>query len=450
MSESLLEIGSRAAEMAQKLGADQVEAYVASSHSFSIEVENSSIKSASERRDAGIGIRSVVRKGIGFAYVTTILEADLIEAAERSVALAKASLPDPDFVSLPTASESYPTIEGLVDPAIGKLTSDEAASMLIRAVEATKVSVGGVTVAIEGSITTSKSTRAIVNSLGIEGTRSSSSIFLYAYPTVKTEDDQNSSFEYQVSRKLKDIDPEWIGTNAGKNAIANLGGKTVENGGDMPIILSPLAVGTILGNGFGGAINAEEVQYGRSYISDALGKEIASQTLEIVDNALLPSGIGSRPFDAEGYPSRRTVLLDNGVLKSLLHNSYSANKDQVENTGNASRASYSGIPSISTSNMVITPGKGSLDDLISEIDKGVYIRNTWDRPNMTTGDLSAMVAEGFYIEQGSLSHPVKNTLVGINMSDVLRRVYLVGEDTRVTSSVVSPSIVIESAKVTSG
>jgi PmbA protein len=122
----------------------------------------------------------------------------------------------------------------------------------------------------------------------------------------------------------------------------------------------------------------------------------------------------------------------------------------VENTGNASRPSYSGLPSISPSNLVIAPGKGTLDDLISEIKKGILLRYTGDRPNMTTGDLSAMVMEGHYIEDGAIEHSVKNTLVGINMRDLLKRVHRVGADVRVTSTVVTPSIVVESAKVTSG
>ncbi|MCK5303270.1 MAG: hypothetical protein KAJ96_09030, partial [Candidatus Thorarchaeota archaeon] len=96
------------------------------------------------------------------------------------------------------------------------------------------------------------------------------------------------------------------------------------------------------------------------------------------------------------------------------------------------------------------PGKGSLDDLVSEIKKGILFMYTGDRPNMTTGDLSAMVMEGHYIKDGAIEHPVKNTLVGINMRDLLQRVHRVGADVRVTSTVVTPSIVVESARVTSG
>jgi len=449
MKNQLLEVAEAALKKAESMGAEQSEVYISSSRSFSIEVENSSIKGAHEKRDDGCGIRTVVGKGVGFAYVTTLLKEDIEEAARKSVELAKSSIPDPAFVSLPSYEGSYSEVKGLFDKKIESLTSDDAADLVLRIVDATKAELEGVNSAIEAYVRASTGWKTVMNSLGISGSASSTSAWLYSYPTVKAEGDQNSSYEFQLSRKLSEINPEWIGQTAARNALANLGGSTIE-GGDLPVIFTPLAVGTIIGGGFGGAVNAEEVQYGRSYIADALGEEIGSVNLEIVDNALLPGGIGSYAFDAEGYPSQTTEILSKGVLKNLLHNSYTANKDQVDNTGNASRPSYSGTPSISTSNLIIRPGKGSLEDLITETGKGIICRNTGDRPNMTTGDLSAMVMEGSYFEDGAIKHSVKNTLIGINMRDLIRRVRLVGEDVRVGSSVVSPSIVIEKAKITSG
>ncbi|MBE0526153.1 MAG: hypothetical protein IH631_04375, partial [Candidatus Thorarchaeota archaeon] len=110
----------------------------------------------------------------------------------------------------------------------------------------------------------------------------------------------------------------------------------------------------------------------------------------------------------------------------------------------------SGLPHISTSNLILTPGKGTLDDFISEMDKGIVCRNTGDRPNMTTGELSAMVMEGYYVENGEIQHPLKNTLIGINMKDLLKKVTQVGNDSRTTSTMITPTFVIESANITSG
>jgi len=449
LTKRLLDIGERTVKLAEKMGAEQVEVYLAKSRAYEIEAENNAIKGASEQRDAGIGIRTVIGKKIGFAYVTTLDEDDISEAISHSLSLAKASLEDPDFVTLPSSGGAYHKAKNLFDNKVDTLSSEEAARLLIRTIDATKENLEGMDFAIEAAISSASSFNAIVNNLGIAMAESRTSVSLYAYPVIKEGEDQTASYEYQISRDLKDIDPEYIGETAAALAIGFLRPKTIE-GGTMPVIFEPLGANSILGRGLAGAVNAEEVQMGRSYIADAYGERIASESLEIIDDGTIPGGLGTRTFDAEGYVSQRTPIIESGVLKNLLHNSYTANKDGVENTGNAARPSYSGLPRISTSNFILSPGKGTLDDFISEMKKGIVCRNTGDRPNMTTGDLSAMVMEGYYIENGEIQYPLKNTLIGINMKDLLTGISQVGSDSRVTFSMITPSFVIDSANITSG
>jgi len=449
VDEALLDIGTKAIKLAEKMGADQAEVYVAKSRSYEIEAENNSIKGASEERDAGIGIRTVIGKKIGFAYVTTLDARDIEEAITNSLNLAKASIEDPDFVTLPSSVGSYQQAKNIFNKEVDELSSDEAAFLLIRTIDATKEKLAGKNYAIESAIQSSSSSSAIVNSLGIAMAESKTWISLYSSPVIKDGGDQTASYEYQISRNLKDIDPEYIGMKAAELALGFLHPKAIESG-EMPVIFAPLGASTVLGHGFAGAVNAEEIQMGRSYIGDAFGESIASEALEIIDDGTIPGGLGTRTFDAEGYRTQRTPIIESGVLKNLLHNSYTSNKDRVDNTGNAARPSYSGLPRISTSNFIVTPGKGTLDDFIAEMDKGVVCRNTGDNPNMTTGELSAMIMEGYYVENGEIQHPLKNTLIGINMKDLLQRVSQVGSDSRTTFSMVTPSFVIESANVTSG
>ena len=449
MTKQLTDLAEKTVKVAERLGAEQAEVYIGSTRSFSIDVENNAIKSAAERRDAGCGIRCVFGKKIGFAYVTTLNGDDIENALRRSISLAKASVADPDFVSLPGPESRYPVVKDLFDKGVEGLTADEAADLIAGCLDAAKEPLHGRKYAIQADLSTSSGSRAIANSLGVSQSAESTSITMYSEVTIKEQADQTSSYEYLVSRALREINPEWIGRTASENALRNLGAKTIE-GGDMSVIMTPLAVSTVVGSGFADAVNAEEVQQGRSYISDAIGSEVASDELHIVDDGLLKGGVGSRAFDAEGALSQRTQVLKGGVLRSLLHSSYTANKDRVPNTGNASRPSYAGMPMIATTNFVIEPRRGMLEDLVSEVKKGVLCMNTFDRPNMTTGDLSAMVSEGFYIEGGELRQGVKSTLIGINMRDLLKRVIRVGADTRATGRMVTPSIVIDSAKITSG
>ena len=449
MLRPLLTIGEKAIRLAERLGADQAEAYLAQSKSFEIAAENNAIKSASETRDAGIGIRTIVGKKIGFAYVTTLNDSDIEETVADSMSLARASIADPDFVTLPNSESSYRSARGIFDRELDRLTSEATADLLIRAIDACKESLDKWNHAIEAAVQSSSGVSAVVNSLGIAKSERKTSISLYAYPIIKDGQDQTASYEYQVSRRLSEINPEWVGTNAAELARGFMRPKTID-GGKMPVLFAPLGASAILGRGLADAINADEVQMGRSFIADALGEGIASEKLEIVDDGLLPGGIGTRSFDAEGYPSQRTSVIKDGVLKSLLHNSYTANKENVDNTGNACRPSYSGLPDISTTNFAVSPGKGDFDELISELDEGVVCRNTGDSPNLTTGDLSAMISEGYYVKNGEIQHSLKNTLIGINMRDLLKRISRVGNDSRTTFSMITPSIVIEGASITSG
>ncbi|RLI50254.1 MAG: hypothetical protein DRO73_03725 [Candidatus Thorarchaeota archaeon] len=449
MSERGLEAAEFAVKRAESLGADQAEAYVGISRTFSIDVENSAIKSAAEKRDAGCGVRCVVAGRVGFAYVTTLDDNDITQAVTNALSLARVSVPDPDFSTLPSVTGSSPRVNGLYDRAMAEIDSESATEIVTRVVDSTAAGLEGRDFAIEAQVKVHTRHVAVANSLGIHHSYEGTFGYVYSSPTIKVDGEQTSTFDYEISRRLNRLNPEAVGKRVAEMVLSMLGARSIE-GGTLPVILEPEAVSVILGSGFGAAVNAEEVQFGRSYISDALGDEIASLELTIVDDALLEGGVGSRPFDAEGVFSQRTVILEKGVLKSLLHNSYTSQKDGVENTANASRGSYMNLPSISTSNFVVRSERGSVDDLVQEFGRGVICRDTGDRPNMTTGDLSAMIMEGFYFENGDIKHPLKNTLIGINMRDLLKRVVRVGGDVRQTSGAITPSIVIESATVTSG
>lgn len=119
-------------------------------------------------------------------------------------------------------------------------------------------------------------------------------------------------------------------------------------------------------------------------------------------------------------------------------------------TGNATRSSYRANPTIGASNLVITPGKLTCNEMISKVNKGVLCTFTFDRLNFVTGELSAMVMEGFLLSKGEVQHALKNTLFGITMKDLLKRVIQVGSDVENRENVQTPSILIESAKITSG
>lgn len=457
MEQELFDLGVQIIKDAEKHGADQVEAYLTSRKKIIVQVERGAIKTAEEKLDVGCAIRAIVDKKLGFSYASTRDPSDIQTLTKEAVMLAKVSLPDAALHGFPMHSGSYPDPGGLHDLELSQMSMEAAIELVLRAVDACRAVLSTRKVLIGAGLEIDSTLTVITNSLGIDGAYQATLIDLSTDPTIKEGNSQASSFEFQISRNLSGIDSEWIGETAATNTAHLLNPKTIQ-GGELPVIFTPMAVEWLFGLGFAQACNAEEIQMKRSYLSDSLHQPIAPQHFEISDNALLPSGNQSRPFDAEGYPSQKTGIITEGLLERFLHNSYTAHKAQVDNTGNASRSPprgsvgspYQNTPTIAPSNLVIAPGRGTLEDLIAETGKGVLCRCTFDRPNPSTGDLSALVMEGFFVDKGEVQHPVKNTLIGINMRDFFLGVSSVGADTRPLRRVVSPSIVIKSAKITSG
>ena len=449
LKQELIDLGNHVISNAEKLGATQVEAYLESTRTINVKIEKGTIRMAAEKLDAGCGMRVALGNQLGVSYVTSVLEKDLEQSAQDAISAARASVADPDFKSFISTQSSYPTVKGLFDKELDQIDSEQAVEIIMRAVQASKEVSGKERNLIEGGFTAESKTRVVVNSQGVSGLSSATKAELDVSSAIGTGDDQCSSWEDLNSRDLASINPEVIGAKSARNALALRGAKSMESG-DLPLILTPRALWAVLGTGFVNALNARQIQDGKSYLVDSLGLQIASSELEITDNGILPEALGSRPFDAEGFPSMSTPLIDSGILMSYLHDSYSSSKDDVPSTGSAKRSSYRATPTIGASNLVVTPGTSTLDEMISEVKKGVLCTFTFDRPNFVTGELSAMIMEGFLILKGEVQHALKNTLFGITMQDLLKKTIQIGSDVENRAQVITPSIFVESAKITSG
>jgi len=448
LKQELLELGAQLINQAKKLGANQVEAYLESTRIIEVKVEKGLIRLAAEKQDSGCGIRVAVGNQLGVSYVTSILEKDMAQAAQDAISAARASVSDPNFKSFTQVQTSYPTVKGLFDKELNQIGCEQAVEIMTRAVQASREVSGKERNLIIGGFTAESKTKVVVNSQGVNGISSETKTELEVYSAIGARGKQCSSREDQNSRVLAAIDPEKIGEMSAQNALELRGAKSMD-GGDMPLILTPRALWAVLGTGFVDALDARQVQDGKSYLVDSLGTQIASSELEITDNGILPGALGSRPFDAEGFPSQSTSLINSGILQNYLHDSYSSGKASVENTGNATRSSYRDIPSIGSSNLVVTPRGPTLDEMISEMNNGVLCTFTLDRPNFVTGELSAMIMEGFHISKGEIKHALKNTLFGTTMQDLLKKTILIGSDVESRGNVLSPPIMVESAKITS-
>ncbi|MFW9994305.1 MAG: TldD/PmbA family protein [Candidatus Odinarchaeota archaeon] len=444
----IVDAGERLMKLAEQ-AAGESEAFITVKNTHKSTYENGNMKIASEIIDAGCGVRSIIDGKTGFAHVTTLEKEELKKTLEQAISNAKSACSDPGFKSLPGRNDLQ-NIRDIYDPAINSLQPEQIVQILMRTVNSSKEELVDYKTVYYAEISAITTWKSICNTSGMSVFSKETEMWLVADCTIKQSGKQANSTEFKGARKIDLLDPEQLGKKAAIKTRDLLGAKKTENG-YMPVLFTPDSVETLFGRrGLARALKATEVQQKNSYLVDAMGEVLACEALEITDDALLPGGLNSRPFDDEGVASTKTEIISKGVLKSLLYDSYSACKDKTMNTANAKRKNYSDMPEIAPSNLIISPGQGSQQDLISEIKEGILCQATGDVPDLLTGNLSALVFEGFYIKQGEIKYPVKNTLIGTNILDLMNNVMIIGNDAREVFSVRSPSIIVDSCKITSG
>ncbi|MFX0133628.1 MAG: TldD/PmbA family protein [Candidatus Hodarchaeota archaeon] len=447
----LINLGEKAIKQMQKDGIDQSEFCIIKSREISIEIERGSIKYSKEMTDFGCSIRAIKNGCLGFSFTTSITPKSISQLIKRVEKLAKVGLQDPDFKSLPIPKK-IPQVYGTYDSNIANLDVFEAVELILDLLDYAIIDKR--IHSINSSLNCSYEQTFIMNSLGVEAIEENknghTSITIYAEITAKQGQEMSSGFEFQNGRFIKEINVEKIGKNAAKLAIDSLGAKNIKTC-ELPIVFHPIALYNIFSTAIGNAVNAESIQYGRSYFMDKINKEIAIKNFEVKDDGTYIkngiAGLGTSAFDGEGTPQQKTQVIKKGILKNYLHNSYTAGKANIESTGNASRGNFRRIPTISPTNLIIKPDNGNIDNLISETKNGILVIWTGDRPNLATGEFSGLIGAGFKIENGEIAFPLKQTMIGINMLDFFQRIDRIGNDLRQISHIITPSIRINKGKI---
>lgn len=443
----LLEYCKKLVDETLKLDVDACDAYGVDVRTLKIELEKGAIKTAKAIHDAGIGVRAIFKGSMGYSY-TASLDVDLSDIAQKAAKAAKAGFPDPDFKDLPRPSK-YPNPQRLYDSKIASLTPEELidlCSSLAKKAEIDKVY--SVNIAIESSVFKC----FIANSNGVEGIEEGTYLSLRAYVTAKEGTNMSSSYEGDAVRLLSDLNPEKLVLKAAEDAVKGLNAKHYKTT-RTSVILAEKVLLTVIAEGLASALNADLVQRGRSYLALKINTKIGIDELTVVNDGLLDGGLLTRKFDVEGTPKQKYALIERGVVRNLLHNSYTAGKAGVESTGNATRSGgdldFRGQVTIAPSNIIVEVGDWSLSEMIQEVRDGLLILNTYDTPNIATGDLSAMITQGYIIEKGEVTMPVKQTLFAINLLDLVKNIKAIGKERTKHFNLYSPPILVSDVQVSS-
>lgn len=435
----MIHTASQATRYARRAGADEVEAYCVTDRSVSINTKLDHIEHARETFTRGIGIRTIVSGAVGFS--STNHEDRVKEASELAVRSARASQPDPDWSGLPDRS-SYQTVHGVFDRRLAEIELSDCvrlASDLIRGVASTGAS------PTSGGLAVSTGTVHIQNTNGIEHTEEATSIAASIECTVKDGAAVSTAYDFDVSRNL-DIDTYEIGVHAGELARRSLRGGKIGTA-KAAVLLRPLAIADILEYAFVPSLSADNVQKGRSMLSE-IGAGVASDGLDIFDDGLRAGGIGTSQADDEGTPSRKTEVIEDGILKGHLYDAYTAGKADggIASTGNALRAGYAGTPSIDPRNLVLEYPSG---DLIAETENGVLVHSVIGAhtANQYSGDFSIEARNSFLVENGEIKRPIKSLMIAGNVFDLLKKIDGAGTDVRAVGGIVVPTVRVSEMQV---
>jgi len=275
---------------------------------------------------------------------------------------------------------------------------------------------------------------------GFAGRFRASSFALSVTPVAVQNGHMERDYWYSAGRKLSALEsPEAIGREAARRACRRLGARKQATA-EVPVVFDPETAGSLL-RALAVAASGPSLYRGTSFLMGALGERLAAASVTIVDDPLIPGGLASRPFDGEGLPSRRTVLVDRGVLTSYLLDTYSARKLGLPATGHASREDGGGV-TVGYTNLYLEPGPHTPEEIIRSVDRGLYLTELIGfGVNFVTGDYSRG-AVGFWIENGERAYPVEEITIAGNLRQMLQDIELIGHDLHFRDQTAAPTLKI--------
>lgn len=439
---SAIDIVQRAVRRALDAGAHSADAALAEGDSFEARVRGHEIDFVKQARERVLGIRTFVAGpgGLRTALTSTSdLAPDTVDRmAAETVALARATAPDPT-AGLPDegfASE-LPDL-ALLAP------EDRSVSVEARIEDARRAEAAAR--ALDRRITNSEGTQigtgfrrsTYANSAGFAGSYESASHSLFCEPLAQQNGAMQRDYWMTAARRLDGLEePAAVGRHAAERALRRLDARPVPTC-EVPVLFEPMVARSLLGQ-LASCLSGGAIYRQASFLQDRMGDAIASELVTVIDDGRLPGGLGSRPFDGEGLPTRRNVLVAGGRLQSWLLDSYSGRKLGLPSTGNASRGA-AGAPGPGPTNLWLEPGTRSPEEILRGTERGLLVTELIGMGfHPVTGDYSRGAA-GLWIEDGRPVHAVEEITIAGNLGDMLAAVDAVGNDLVWLGAIAAPTL----------
>jgi len=439
MRTELDDLLSRVVCRAEKKGATGADAVATEYTESSVRVRLGDVEEIQRSHQRHLGVRVLIGQRQAISSSSDLRPSALDRLVDETVEMARVIANDP-AAGLPSpglTGASFTNATTLYDPAIESIDIQDGVDWA-KAAEDAAMGDARITNCEGATFGFTAAKRHYAASGGVEGSYRTSSFSGWVVPVASQAGLMERDYWYTTRRMLCDIDtPEAVGKKASELALRRLGAiqpKTAH----VPVVFDSRTASALVGH-IARALSGYAIYRGSSYLVDRIGQRIASDAITLVDDGTLPGLMGTKPYDGEGIPTRRTVVVDRGQLQGYLFDAYSARKCSLQSTGNAAR-SISDAPTVAPTNLHLQPGTASLDDMLEGIQSGLYVTELIGfGVNLTTGDYS-QGASGLWIENGRLSHAVAEVSIAGNLLTMLQSVDCVGADLDRYRSVSSPSL----------
>src|SRR6195256_6096890 len=443
----LREIAQDIVRRAMAGGATAAECVVREGDEFSTLVRLGQVETLKESGSKSIGVRVFSGQRAASTYSSDFSREGLDRMVKSALELSKITSEDP-FGGIPDPSQlgSLSGDLALYHEDVYSLPGSDRINYARRAEKAALDFDPRIKNSEGGSFDAATGHKVLANSHGFVGEYRRSYCSVAAVPIAQNDDGaMQRDYWYSVARTLTKLDsPEHVGKVAAERTLRRLGARKAKTA-QVPVVFDPMVSTSILEHIFEG-VNGDSVYRGASFLAGKLGQKIAGDNVNIIDDGTIPGGFGTSPFDGEGVPSRRTVVIENGVLKSYLLNTYTAKKLGLETKANASRG-LAGTPGIGSGNFFLEKGSRTPQQIIGDIKQGLYVFQFLGfGVNMVTGDFSRGVS-GLWIENGELTYPVEEVTVAGNLKDMLNNISEIGNDLEFRGSIAAPTLRIDGMMV---
>jgi PmbA protein len=430
-------------EKCKKLGADAAEVFIQTSRNLSVQVLNSEIETVQEASSHGAGFRVFIGGRMGFSHCNDFSDRALEDTVSRALAFARLSTPDENNIL--TGDKAVSDTGNLYDPTIAATEMDKKISL---ALELEKLALNDkrITKSSGSSYGESESEIFLGNSNGILKSYKSSGCSLGVGVVAEKGEQKNTGSEGCTRIFFSDLQPvNEIALSASTKAWELLDPVMIKTQ-RAPVIFTPDVAYSLIG-GVIAALNGERVLQGASFLKDYLSSKFASQLLTIVDDGTLPKGLASSPFDGEGVPTSRNILVSEGTVKSFIYNVRSARRAGTKSTGSATRGGYSSLPGLGVHNLLISPGKNSREEIIASTKRGLLLKEvTGYGIDSVSGNFSGG-ATGFWIEDGKIVHPVKGITIAGKATDILGGIDMMGNDIDLNRTLAAPTFRVNEMQI---